>query len=79
MQSRRMSLIETITSILIGLVVSLLSQVLIFKHFGIHISLAQNLEITLYFTVVSVIRSYAVRRFFNNYNKKNNDDYCQEV
>jgi len=74
-----MSLIETITSILIGLVVSFLSQVLIFKHFGIHISLAQNLEITLYFTVVSVIRSYAVRRFFNNYNKKNNDDYCQEV
>ncbi len=61
-----MSVVETITNVAIGLVVSFLSQVVIFKYYDIHISLAQNLELTLYFTVVSIIRSYVLRRFFNS-------------
>jgi len=61
-----MSLVETITNVAIGLIVSFLSQVVIFKYYDIHISLAQNLELTLYFTVVSVIRGFALRRFFNS-------------
>lgn len=65
-QTRTMSMVETITNVAIGLVVSFLSQVAIFKYYDIHISLAQNLELTLYFTVVSVIRGFAVRRFFNS-------------
>lgn len=65
-QTRTMSMVETITNVAIGLVVSFLSQVVIFKLYDIHISLAQNLELTLYFTVVSVIRGFALRRFFNS-------------
>jgi hypothetical protein len=65
-QTRTMSLVETITNVAIGLIVSFLSQVAIFKYYDIHISLAQNLELTLYFTVVSIIRSYVLRRFFNS-------------
>jgi hypothetical protein len=61
-----MSLVETITNVAIGLIVSFLSQVVIFKLYDLHISLAQNLELTLYFTVVSILRSYALRRFFNS-------------
>ena len=61
-----MSMVETITNVAIGLIVSFLSQVVIFKLYDIHISLAQNLELTLYFTVVSILRSYALRRFFNS-------------
>ena len=64
-----MSVVETITNVAIGLVVSFLSQVVIFKYYDIHISLAQNLELTLYFTVVSVIRGFALRRFFNSIRK----------
>lgn len=66
MQTRLMSMVETITNVAIGLIVSFLSQVVIFKLYDIHISLAQNLELTLYFTVVSILRSYALRRFFNS-------------
>ena len=66
MQTRLMSMVETITNVAIGLVVSFLSQVVVFKYYDIHISLAQNLELTLYFTVVSILRSYALRRFFNS-------------
>ena len=65
-QTRTMSMVETITNVAIGLVVSFLSQVVIFKYCDISITLAQNLELTLYFTVVSVIRSYVLRRFFNS-------------
>ena len=66
MQTRLMSMVETITNVAIGLIVSFLSQVVIFKYYDIHISLAQNLELTLYFTVVSVIRGFALRRSFNS-------------
>ena len=65
-QTRTMSMIETITNVAIGLIVSFISQLAIFKLYDIHISLAQNLELTLYFTVVSVIRGFALRRFFNS-------------
>ena len=66
MQTRLMSMVETITNVAIGLIVSFISQLAIFKLYDIHISLAQNLELTLYFTVVSVIRGFALRRFFNS-------------
>jgi hypothetical protein len=65
MQSRLMSLIETLVNIAIGLVVSLISQLVIFKAYGIKLDMHQNLQIVGWFTAVSIIRSYAVRRMFN--------------
>lgn len=64
-QTRTMSAIETATNIAIGLVVSLLSQLVIFKLYDIKVAFHENVEITLYFTAVSIIRSYAIRRGFN--------------
>ena len=61
-----MSLVETMTNILVGLVISFLSQIVIFKIYGVHLSTQQNVEITLYFTIISILRSYALRRFFNS-------------
>ncbi len=66
MQSRRMSMIEVATNIVIGLVVSFISQIAIFKLYDIHISVTQNIEITIWFTVISIIRSYLIRRWFNS-------------
>lgn len=66
MQSKRMSLIEAITNVLVGLVVSFLAQIVIFKLYDVHVTFSQNVEITLFFTAVSIVRSYALRRFFNN-------------
>ncbi len=66
MQTKLMSVVETLSSIAIGFVISFLSQTVIFPLYDIHTTMAQNLEITLYFTVISVIRSYAVRRWFNS-------------
>lgn len=65
MQTKRQSLIETCVSIGVGFFVSLASQLAIFPLFDIHTSLATDVQITLYFTVISVIRSYWIRRYFN--------------
>lgn len=64
-QSRRMSFTESCCSVAIGFIVAILSQLVIFPLFGIHIALSDNLLIGAFFTVISIIRSYAVRRLFN--------------
>ena len=61
-----MSLIESLSNVVVGLLVSLASQLVIFKMYGIHISLGDNIKITLWFTLISIVRSYALRRFFAN-------------
>jgi hypothetical protein len=38
---------------------------LFFPLFGWHISASQNLALGLIYTVISVVRSYCVRRWFN--------------
>lgn len=65
-QSKLSSLIESLINILIGYVVALLSQLLIFPMVGIHISLSTNFEIGAWFTVISLVRSYVIRRWFNS-------------
>ena len=65
MQSRIESLIESCTNVLIGYVVAVLSQLLIFPFFNIHVPLTSNLAIGLWFTVISLLRSYILRRYFN--------------
>ena len=64
-QTRLESLLESIVNILIGYGVALLSQILIFPLFGIIASLSTNLWIGAWFTVISLIRSYIIRRWFN--------------
>lgn len=65
MQSRLESLIETSMNIGIGYLVALASQVILFPMFGIFIPLSTNLWIGLWFTVISLVRSYIIRRWFN--------------
>ena len=64
-QTRAMSAIESAANVAIGYGVAVSSQMLIFPMFGIHIPLADNLLIGGYFTMISLARSYAVRRMFN--------------
>ena len=66
MQSKLQSLIESFANISIGYLTALLSQVLIFPLFDIDVTFQDNLLIGLYFTIISLIRSYLVRRYFNN-------------
>ena len=64
-QSRKHSMAETMTSIVIGFAVSMAIQAVVLPAFGHQITLAQNFWITCIFTVASVVRGYALRRIFN--------------
>lgn len=64
-QSRLSSFIEQLVNIAIGFNVAITSQLLIFPIFNIYIPLSDNFAICGWFTLVSIIRGYIVRRWFN--------------
>lgn len=64
-QSRLGSLIEAAINIAIGYFVALASQLIIFPLVGIHIPLSTNFAIGFWFTLISLVRSYVIRRWFN--------------
>lgn len=64
-QSRRRSGLEAVANVAIGYGVALASQLAIFPLYGIHVPLSTNVWIGVWFTVVSLVRSYCVRRLFN--------------
>ncbi len=70
MQKKSHSLIESFTNVLVGYGIALAAQLIIFPRFGIHISMSDNLMIGALFTVVSIVRSYALRRLFNRFTVK---------
>lgn len=63
-QSRLMSLIESVANVIVGYGVAVVTQILIFPIFGLHTTLAENLQMGAIFTVVSIVRSFGLRRLF---------------
>jgi len=66
MQTRKQSLTEAITNTVIGFIISLISTFIIFPILSIDTTASTNVLVTLFFTVVSILRSYTIRRFFNS-------------
>lgn len=64
-QTRLGSFIEACINTAIGFVVSMALSMVVYHMFGHSFTLAQNFGITVIFTVASVSRGYAVRRWFN--------------
>ena len=64
-QTKLGSFIEAWVNVLIGFTINYIANLLIFPLFGFHISLLDNLYMGLLYTVISVIRSYCIRRWFN--------------
>ena len=63
-QSRVMSLVESVANVIVGYGVAVVTQILIFPMFGLRTTLAQNLLMGLAFSLISVARSFALRRVF---------------
>ena len=66
MQSKRDSLIETLTNVGIGWFISFIANMLVLPLFGYNINLTDGVLISIIFTVISIIRGYVVRRWFNS-------------
>lgn len=65
MQNKAQSLIETLTNVSIGYIISFIANITVLPMFGYDISLTDGFWISMIFTVISVIRGYIVRRWFN--------------
>ena len=66
-QTKQQSFIESLTQTAIGFLVSLFTWYCILwtELFDITVTFADNLLITGIFTVVSIVRGYLIRRFYN--------------
>ncbi len=64
-QSRVDSIMEAITNIVIGSAVALAAQLIWFPLIDKSFSTAENLATMSFFTFISFVRSYFVRRIFN--------------
>lgn len=65
MQTKLQSLLESVANVAIGYLVALTAQLIVFPLMNIPVRLDQNIVIGAIFTVVSLGRSFALRRFFN--------------
>jgi len=64
-QTRLGSFIEAIINVIIGFAINYCANMLIFPLFGFHITPGANFAMGCIYTVISVVRSYAIRRWFN--------------
>ena len=63
-QSRLMSGVEAVANVMVGYGVAVLTQLAVFPLFGLSAGLGDNLAIGGVFTVVSIVRSFTLRRLF---------------
>lgn len=69
-QPRHHSLLESVANVAVGYALSLGAVAWVFPLYGIHMSIGENITATNIMTVVSVARSYALRRAFNAHGGK---------
>ena len=70
-QTKKGSLMESLANVAVGYGIALASQILIFKYYGVHFSFHTNALMGVWFTVISITRSYCLRRAFNRMRKFN--------
>ena len=70
MQSKKQSLIETLTSVFVGWLIGVILNLTILPLFDYNITVVDSLWVSLIFTVISVVRGYFIRRFFNSKERK---------
>lgn len=64
-QSRLGSLIEAVANVAIGFAINFTANLLVLPLFGFAVTASSALGIGAVFTVISVARTYCVRRWFN--------------
>jgi len=69
-QSRRMSFLESLINVAVGYGVAVTAQIAVFPLFGLEVSLSDNLVIGAIFTGLSILRSYTLRRIFEQFQVK---------
>lgn len=64
-QKKTQSLVEACFNTAVGFSISMICNMIVLPWFGFHVSASQAFWIGAIFTVVSIVRGYVLRRFFN--------------
>ncbi len=70
MQTRWHSFIESWANVVAGIIISYVANLFIFPFLGYEISTEQNIKLVAIYTVISLVRSYVLRRLFNKWHVK---------
>lgn len=68
-QSRIMSFLEAAANVVVGYILAIATQIVVFPWFGIETGLAEHLTIGLVFLGVSLARGYLLRRLFERWRR----------
>lgn len=71
-QTKKGSLIESFINVLVGFSLSMGTNILLMAAYGFHVTIHQQFQLTAIFTVLSIGRSYLLRRLFNRWRRYNN-------
>lgn len=74
MQSKKHSMLESVTNVAVGFVITLVFSPFIYTLCGMKYTWGQLGWVTLIFTALSIARSYIIRRFFNKKTDKPDDN-----
>jgi len=64
-QPKKHSFLEACANVTVGYMIALTTQIILFWALDIPVSFSQNLLIGVVFTLISLVRTYYVRRLFN--------------
>ena len=70
-QTRIGSLFESFTNVVVGFSISMISNLIVLPWFGFNVKMSDALWIGVIFTIISIVRSYCIRRVFNRIKKWN--------
>ena len=73
MQTRRHSALEAAANIVVGYIGAVGSQMILFPLFGISVSHSTNLLMGGWFTAISIVRSFTLRRLFSSWEDVNGE------
>ena len=65
-QTKLGSIAEAWANIAVGFSINYCANLLIFPLFGMHISAGNNFLLGCIYTIISLVRSYVLRRYFNS-------------
>ena len=69
-QSRTMSLVEATANVVVGYVLAIVTQMIVFPWFGLEAALVEHLAIGAAFVMISLARGYILRRIFEHLGRR---------
>lgn len=69
-QSRAMSLVEAMANVVVGYVLAIVTQMIVFPWFGLEAALVEHLAIGAAFVMISLARGYILRRIFEHLGRR---------